>query len=289
LATVTSLPELVTGITASVRESADIAVGNVTGSCVFNLFTLGLIDLGRQKTLSSKAHFGHVISGGFGIILLTIVCLGLFLGKRVSPFGWIGPYSVIFIVLYLIAMRIEYIYERRQIVQFLEDVAEALRYKEIKLSEAGMRFGLHSLVVVIAAMFLPGLAEGLAIQTGLGRTFVANIFLTVATALPELVVSFAAVRMGSIDLAIGNLLGSNIFNIVILGIDDLFFRRGPILAYANPDHAMPALFATVMTAVAIIGITYRAERKRLFFSWNSLILIAIYCLNVLSLYLIAGR
>lgn len=287
LATVTSLPELVTGITASLRESADIAVGNVTGSCVFNLFTLALIDLGREKPISTRAHYGHVISGGFGIILLAIICLGLFLGKRLGPFGWIGPYSIVFIALYLVALRLEYVYERRQVSQFLENVAEGLRYQEIRLSEAGLRFGLHSVTVVIAAVFLPGLAESLSTQTGLGRTFVANVFLTVATALPELVVSFAAVRMGSIDLAIGNLLGSNIFNIVILGIDDFFFHPGPILQYAGPGHTVPALFATVMTAVAIIGITYRAERKRLFFSWNSLILIAVYFLNVLSLYLIS--
>lgn len=289
LATVTSLPELVTGITASLQESADIAVGNVTGSCVFNLFTLALIDLGREKSLSSRAHYGHVISGGFGIILLATICLGLFLGKRLGPFGWIGPYSVVFFILYLAAMRLEYVYESRQVSQFLEDVAEGLRYQEIKLSEAGARFGLHSLVVVIAAIFLPGLAESLAIQTGLGRTFVANIFLTAATALPELVVSFAAVRMGSIDLAIGNLLGSNIFNIVILGMDDLFFRPGPILGHATPEHTIPALFAIVMTAVAVIGITYRAERKRLFFTWSSLILIALYLLNVLSLFLTTAR
>lgn len=216
LATITSLPELVTGITASLRESADIAVGNVTGSCVFNLLTLALIDFGRERPISFSAHYGHVISGAFGIILLTIICLGLFLGKRLEPFGWVGPYSLVFIVLYLVAMRLVYVYERRQVSQFLEDVAEALRYQEIGLAEAGMRFGLHSIVVVIAAIFLPGLAESLAVQTGLGRTFVANVFLTVATALPELVVSFAAVRMGSIDLAIGNLLGSNIFNVVIL-------------------------------------------------------------------------
>lgn len=287
LATVTSLPELVTGITASVRGSADIAVGNVTGSCVFNLLTLALIDFGREKPISTRAHYGHVISGGFGIILFSIICFGLFLGKRLGPFGWIGPYSILFFILYLAAMRLEYVYERRQVTEFLEDVAEGLRYREIGLGEAVLRFVMHSLIVVAAAIFLPGIAESLAAQTGLGRTFVANIFLTVATALPELVVSFAAVRMGSIDLAVGNLLGSNIFNIVILGLDDLFFRPGPILEYAGAEHTIPVLFATVMTAVAIIGITYRAERKRLFFSWNSLVLIALYALNVLGLYLTA--
>lgn len=289
LAIVTSLPELITGVSAAVNELPDIAVGNVTGSCVFNLFTLALLDLGREKPLSSRAHYGHVISGGFGIILLTIVSLGLFMGRHLEPFGWIGLYSILFVFLYLIAMRLMYNYELRMVSEFLEDVAEGLRYEEMRYSGAIIRFGLHSLVVVGAAIFLPGLAEDLAVQTGLGQTFVANIFLTISTALPELVVSFAAVRMGSVDLAIGNLLGSNIFNIVILGIDDLFFRPGPILEYASVNHTLPALYAIVMTAVTIVGITYRVQQKRLLLSWNSIVIILIYLLNAVSLYILSAE
>lgn len=284
LATVTSLPELVTGITSSLRGSADIAVGNVTGSCVFNLFTLAIIDLGREKPISSRAHFGHIISGGFGIILLSIIIFGLFLGKLLGPFAWIGPYSIIFILLYLVSMRIIYVYEHNQISQ-----SEGLNFTEISLKKASIRFGMHSSIVVIAAIFLPGLAERIAVETGLGQTFVANVFLTISTALPELVVSFAAVRMGSIDLAIGNLLGSNIFNIVILGIDDFFFRSGPILGSSNQFNIIPALFAIIMTTVAIIGITYRAEHRRLYLTWNSLILIILYIMNLIILYFLTHR
>ncbi|MHB8109324.1 MAG: sodium:calcium antiporter [Syntrophorhabdaceae bacterium] len=289
LAMITSLPELITGVSAAIEQLPDIAVGNVTGSCVFNLFTLALIDLGRKKSISSQAHHGHIISGGFGIILLTLISLSLFLGDRLKSFGWIGPYSLVFFSLYVVAMRLMYNYEHRQVTEFLEDVAEGLKYREMKFSKALIRFGFHSLVVVVAAMFLPGLAAELAEMTGLGQTFVSNIFLTIATALPELVVSFAAVRMGSIDLAVGNLLGSNIFNIVILGIDDLFFKPGPILEFAHLNNVIPALFAITMTAVTIVGITYRAEHKRLFVSWNSLIIISIYLLNVLILYLLAAN
>lgn len=74
-----------------------------------------------------------------------------------------------------------------------------------------------------------------------------NIFIAVSTSLPEVVVSMAAVKIGAIDLAIGNLFGSNIFNIFILALDDVFFTKGPLLSFASPNHIISALSAIAMT------------------------------------------
>jgi len=100
------------------------------------------------------------------------------------------------------------------------------------------------------------------------------------------VVSVAAVRMGAVDLAIGNLFGSNLFNIFILAVDDLFFVKGPILSFVNPNHAISALSAIAMTAVAVIGLTYRAERKPLFLAWDSFSILLIYLMNLMLLYMV---
>jgi len=124
-------------------------------------------------------------------------------------------------------------------------------------------------VVIVSAVLLPKIGEGIAETTGLGQSFVGNIFIALATSLPEVVVSTAAIRMGAADLAIGNLLGSNIFNIFILGIDDIFFTKGAILSVVNQNHMISALSAIAMTAIAAIGLTYRAEKKRLFIAWDS--------------------
>ena len=117
------------------------------------------------------------------------------------------------------------------------------------------------MVVIIAAIFLPKIGEGIAETTGLGQTFVGNIFIALSTSLPEVVVSISAVKMGAIDLAVGNLFGSNIFNILILAIDDIFFVKGPILSFVNTSHIISALSAILMTAIAIIGLTYRSEKR----------------------------
>jgi len=154
------------------------------------------------------------------------------------------------------------------------------------MKTAVLHYGMNALIVVIAAMFLPKIGEGIAESTGLGQTFVGNIFIAVSTSLPEVVVSIAAVRMGAIDLAIGNLFGSNIFNIFILALDDIFFLKGPLLSYASPNHIISALSAIAMTTIAIIGLTYRAEKKRLFVAWDSLCILIVYLVNLMLLYML---
>lgn len=286
MASVTSLPELVTGISSVTYAGVpDIAVGDVLGSCVFNMLIIALLDaVYRIMPISAKAHQGNILSAGFGILLLSIVAMSLLVGKHTSPFGWIGPYSLFFIIIYFVAMRLVYFYEKRQIAILIKEKAMELRYKDIQMKTAVINYSLNALVVIISATFLPKIGEGIAETTGLGQTFVGNIFIALSTSLPEVVVSMSAVKMDAIDLAIGNLFGSNIFNIFILAIDDIFFIKGHILSFANPNHIISALSAIAMTTIAIIGLTYRAEKKPFFLAWDSIGIIIIYILNIMILY-----
>ncbi len=90
MASVTSLPELVTGISSVTYANVpNIAVGDVLGSCVFNMLIFTLLDAVHGPIpISTKAHPGHVLSAAFGILLLSIVCLGIFLRKEIPPIGW---------------------------------------------------------------------------------------------------------------------------------------------------------------------------------------------------------
>ncbi|HZV47378.1 MAG TPA: hypothetical protein VFG06_08545 [Thermodesulfovibrionales bacterium] len=287
MASVTSLPELVTGISSvSFAGVPDIAIGDVLGSCVFNMLIIAVLDAQyRVMPISAKAHQGNILSAAFGILLLSMVTTSIFLGRTVSPLGWIGPYSLMFILIYLIAVRLIFSYEKRQIAILLKDKALELKYNHIQTKTAVMNYSLNAFFVVIAATFLPKIGEGIAETTGLGQTFVGNIFIAFSTSLPEVVVSISAVRMGAIDLAIGNLFGSNIFNIFILAIDDLFFMPGPILSVANQNHIIPALSAIMMTGIAIIGLTYRSMKKPLFLAWDSIGIVIIYLINLMVLYM----
>lgn len=287
MASVTSLPELVTGISSVTYANVpDIAVGDVLGSCVFNMVIISFLDaMHRPTPISSRAHHGHVLSAGFGILLLGVAATGLFFGNRALPFGWIGPYTLFFVVIYFIAMRLVYFYEKRQISAFVKEIAVELKYEKVPTRTAVINYVINAIFVITAAIFLPKIGEGIAEATGLGQTFVGNIFIAVSTSLPEVVVSVAAVKIGAIDLAIGNLFGSNIFNIFILALDDVFFTKGPLLSFASSNHIISALSAIAMTTIAIIGLTYRTERKPLFLAWDSMGILLMYVINLMLLYM----
>jgi len=286
MASVTSLPEFVTGVSSVTLHLPDIAVGDALGSCVFNIVVLASLDLiEREKTISAKAHHGHVLSAGFGILLLSLVCVSLYGGNRIAPFGWIGFYSIIMLGIYLFAMRTIFSYEKREFARFIGERAEEFRYGAVTMRSTVVKFSVNAFVVIAAAVALPGIGAGIARTTGLGQSFVGNIFIAITTSLPEVVVSLAAVRLGAIDLAIGNLLGSNICNIFVLAMDDLFFIQGPILSHASSNHIISALAAIAMTAIMIIGLTYRSEKKLVFLAWDSMAVLLLYVSYLMLLYM----
>jgi cation:H+ antiporter len=288
MASVTSLPELVTGISSVTFAGVpDIAVGDVLGSCVFNMLIIALLDAQyRIIPISAKAHQGNILSAAFGIFLLSAVSVSIFLGNHIASLGWIGPYSIFFIIIYLIAIRLVYFYEKKQIAALMKEKAVELKYQNIATRTAVLNYILNAIIVIIAATFLPKIGEGIAEITGLGQTFVGTIFIAISTSLPEVVVSFTAVRMDAVDLAIGNLFGSNIFNICILAVDDMFFIKGPILSFANQNHIVSALSAIAMTTIAVIGLTYRSVKKPLFLAWDSIGIILMYVMNLMLLYML---
>ena len=288
LASITSLPELITGLSSvMVVNVPNIAIGDILGSCVFNLLIYAALDaIYRPVPLSTKANQGNILSAGFGILLLSIVAISFALGNHVGSLGWIGLYSLIIPVMYFTAIRLVFVYEKRQLSLYVKERAVELQYKDIPLKTALVSFCVNGLIIIVSAVFLPKIGEGLALSTGLGKTFVGNTFIALSTSLPEVVVSIAAVRMNAVDLAIGNLFGSNLFNLFILFIDDIFFIKGPILSHVESIHIIPTISAIAMTSIAIIGLTYRASKKPIFLAWDAMGIILIYIINLMSLYLL---
>ena len=117
------------------------------------------------------------------------------------------------------------------------------------------------------------------------QSFVGTLFVAAATSAPEIAVTIAAVRIGALDMAIANLLGSNLFDILIVAIDDIFYLPGPILAHVSPVHAVSAFSAVIMTGIAVIGLFYRPGGKLLrTVGWISVFLLALYLINSWVLY-----
>ncbi|MCX6558920.1 MAG: hypothetical protein NTZ26_00265 [Candidatus Aminicenantes bacterium] len=105
-----------------------------------------------------------------------------------------------------------------------------------------------------------------------------------STSLPELVVTIASFRLGAIDTAVGNLFGSNLINMAILAIDDLFFFRSPLLSAVDKQHLIAVMSAVAMTGLAVAGLIYRSPRKRFRLSWDTCGIFFIFIINIVLLY-----
>jgi cation:H+ antiporter len=275
MSAVTSLPELVAGASAvALFDAPELAVGDIAGSCLFNLLILAFLDFGERVPLSARIHQGHVLVAGFGLVQLGFAAFSMLAGANAPAIGWLGLSSVAFVAIHVLAIRMMFTAERHRQQSSPRD--EGTRHAEMSLRRAVWLYVANAAGLVAAAVFLPGLGERLAAETGLDQSFVGSLFLAVSTSLPEVVVSVAAARIGAVDLAVGNLLGSNIFNIAILGVDDLLYRPGPLLASVSSVHVLSLVSAMIMTAIAVIGITYRAQRKRFRLSWEASAMIAVY-------------
>lgn len=288
LATVTSLPELVTGISSlTLANVPNIAVGDVFGSCVFNLALLIVLDfLHRGESVYRRASQNHILAAGFSVVLIGFAGVNILLANRTGAFhiAHVGAYTPVILLLYMLSMRTVYVYERAQVREHVEQVEE--RYPGLTLQQAVLRYALAAAVVVVAGAALPFVGAELAELMGWHKTFVGTLFVAAATSLPELAVTVAALRIGALDMAIANLLGSNLFNMAILALDDLIFLKGPLLSHISPIHAVSAMSAVVMSGVFIIGLVYRPS-TRLFqgVGWVSLSLLTFYLLNSYVLFL----
>jgi len=288
LATVTSLPELAIGISAvTLADAPDIAVGAVLGSCVFNLVIIVLLDfLLRSETVYVRVSRDHVLSAGFGVILIGVVAFNVALGTNggIPAIGHVGLYVPILLCIYVIAARVlSNVETAEDDVETAEDDVEPER----PVARAPwLRFSLAAVVVVATGIWLPFVGERLAVILGVDETFVGTLFLAFATSLPEIVVTVAALRIGALDMAVANLFGSNLVNILILVPEDLLYSEGPILAAVSPLHTVSGISAMVMTSIAIVSLLYRPE-KRVWHGmwWASLFLLVIYLLNSYVIYL----
>ena len=284
LATVTSLPELVTGASAILlHDVPDIAAGDAIGSCLFNLLILAMLDVRDPEPLTARMHQGHVLAAGFGLVQLGLLGLAIVSGRVMPSILWIGLPSIGFVAVYVLAVRSITESERARLAGVVEEVLPQ-EPSAMSLRAALMQYAATAGVLVIAASLLPALAEQLAALTGTGQTFIGTTLVAAATSLPEVVVSVAAARLGAIDMAAANLLGSNLFNVVILGIDDLLYTKGPLMAAIGPAHLTALLGTVLMTGIAIVGLTIRARRKRFRLSWDAL---AIVCAYFVTLALVA--
>jgi cation:H+ antiporter len=270
-----------------IARAPDIAIGALLGSCVFNLAILVILDfLYREESVYSKAHQGHVLSAGFGIVVIGLTGFSVFESQAgvLPPLGNVGLYTPLLVGSYLLAMRTVFRYERDHRAEYAEEVTGLL--PPLTLRQASLRYCVAAVVIVVAGAWLPVIGDEMATAMNWQQSFVGTLFVAFATSAPELVVTLTALRLQALNMAIGNLLGSNLFNIAIVAVVDVLYVDGPILSKVSSVHTVSALSAVIMTGIFVIGLFYRA-RTRLYrtVGWASLLLLSIYLINSYILFI----
>ncbi len=294
LAFATSLPELVTGGTAASIMAPDLALGGIVGSNIFNLAILALLDIVEGPgPMLLKLNLSHLLPGLFSLLMGAVIASAIILynvaGIPALDFR-LGIDSILILLIYLIGFRLIIRFGKRERDQ---DMLELLAGEgaverdtplpEISLYQSYLIFAVASLIIVITGIRLTNVVDQLAEITGLGHTFFGPVFLAAVTSLPELATTLSAIKIGAFNLAAGNVLGSNIFNLIILVWID-FFYPGSILASVSLTNLIPIMAFMIMTLIIMIGLFYRSRRSILRLGWGAASLLIIYFSTIYLLY-----
>lgn len=277
LAAATSLPELTVDISAVNAGMPDLAAGDLFGSSLMNLLILAGLDLASpaHRRMFSREAAAHALPGTLGIVLTAIAGVAILASGSLPPLAWlgIGGWSWSILVAYLLGARMLFVDQRIAVHAGAGPVPAAGRHHGRLFAPAVIFAG------AATALFLTGprlatVAGALADRSGWGGTFVGTTLVAVTTSLPELVSSLAAVRMGAIDLAIGNIFGSNAFNMTLFVALDAA-HDGPFFAALSPAHAVTALAIIAATGIGVLGQLYQQKRRIPFVEPDALLIIAV--------------
>jgi cation:H+ antiporter len=286
LAGATSLPELATDVSAVRIGVPDLAVGDLFGSSMANMLILAVIDLVMpRRQLLRRVTLDHALAACLAIALTGLATVFVVLGHRpaIGGFG-VGP--LLLLLLYALGTRAVYRHVRRVRAEPGPDAPErpggAGTTPTLRRAVAG--YLASAAVILVAAPAFARAAERIAADTGLGTTFVGAWLVGLATSIPELVTSLSAVRMGAFDMAVGNLFGSNGFNMAIFFALDVAHGGGPIFAAVSQAHVITGVFAMVLTSIGLAAVVYRAERRFAMIEPDSFAIVLVYIFGLWMLH-----
>lgn len=265
VAVATSLPELATNVTAALADAPDLAVGDLFGSSMANMAILAIVDLRYRGVVLPSAGLGNTRIAAIAIGLTALAVMGMSTPPGIDVWG-VGLTPIGIAVGYVAALA----WFRRvpPIGVVVASPTPFRRPASFQERWAGTlpllrAVAVSAVVLLVAAPVLTLSTEELSVRFGISQGLLGVTLLAATTSLPELATSFAAVRIGAYDLAVGNLLGSNAANIAMIVLIDAAYRPGPILAAVDDSHIVAGNGAILMMALALASIiSGRANRAQ---------------------------
>lgn len=285
----TSLSGLTTSITAASAGYAELAVSNGLGGIAAQTAFLALADITyrRANLEHAAASAENLFMSSFLITLLAVHALALSV-PTMSIFG-IHPATIFLIILYVFGVHL--LARTHKTPMWLpkktRDTSSESENKSHRhsrhLSNLWIRFAIYGTVVALAGWSLAQLAIPLGEKTGLSHGIVGGIFTAISTSIPELVVAITAVRMGALNLAVGDIIGGNAFDTLFIAASDIAYREGPIYADISNTEQFWLANSILMTSVLLMGLIYRERHGPGNIGFESVALLVLYFGGLIAL------
>jgi len=283
LAGATSAPELLTMISSIRQGHIDLTAGDLFGSSMFNMLLLGVLDIAFHQTrILRRVALRHALTASLGT-LLTGMAVFFILADVKWMIGWINVDSLVMIAAYVIGVWLLRNNPVTGAAPAAEPEKEAPGIPSLRRAIVG--FVAATAVLMLAVPWMVRSGSQIAQQSGLGDGFVGILLIATVTSLPELVAIISAMRLRAYDIAVGNLFGSNVFNMFALATADIVYTEGNFFEAINPAFALAGLLAMLLTTLGLIGNLAQVERRIWIVELDALLLILGYGLGMFLLYL----
>ncbi|HOC21510.1 MAG TPA: hypothetical protein PKL16_08420 [Anaerolineae bacterium] len=282
MAGATSLPEFLTAINSLQQGVIGLAAGNMLGSNMFNMALVGLLGLifYKQRVLRQVA-MRHALTASLATMLIGLATFFILADIDVK-IGWVGLDSLLLMGAYIASV---WLIRHNDPANGNPETAEVAEDAGVPpLKRALLGFVLAAAVLILVSPRLVQSSVEIAEITGLGASFVGTALLALITSLPELIAAIAAARLGAYDMALGNLFGSNIFNMFALGLTDVFYTGGRLLGMIDPEFALVGLLGLLLTCLGLIGNQARQARRIWVVEIDALLLVGGYFASLWLLY-----
>lgn len=250
LSAVTSLPELFTSVSSCLLlNEPGLCLGNIMGSNLFNYAMISVFIIFSAKLFAEcRLSPIHNVTA-FSVIVMGLLIAATKFGLSFDV-GFVSITSILIIGLYVLTVWI--MYKKGGTAESDDDTPVTLTKKQIIT-----RFSVVSVGIVVFSIILTYITDGISETLGLGKTIAGAIFLGVATSLPETASTATLFKIRNYDIAVGNIVGSCLFNFTILSVADFFYTGGGIYSISEASTVNLIIFASIASILAYIMFKFR--------------------------------
>ena len=246
IASITSLPEFVTSVSAVIIDNAALSFGDIVGSNMFNVFILAVYNIYFFKKDVFKNTSRKYI---FECLILITDYIFIVLGTNNIFINFVTFFLFCAYLIYMISVL------KNKDEESNEEPDQKVNYVFIK-------FILTAVIMVFLSIMLTKEADKIAhMYPSFSSSSIGAMLLGITTSLPEVVTTFSLLKLGNFNMAASNMLGSNIFNFLVLAISDIFVKESHIYSYSDSYTMMYVVGGIVTTFLLVISLILKKNNK----------------------------